>query len=107
VTEDLAAPAGWRTHPGGARSKTLSGDSMKLTLWDLSGASSPVDLAAAPAVERFVFVIDGQASIAEGANQRAIGKEMLVIASPSAKSVSVSAIKKGAALLAVFEALEP
>ena len=44
---------------GGARSKSLSGDTMRLTLWDLSTASTPVELTSGAAVERFVFVVDG------------------------------------------------
>lgn len=107
VTEDFSASDGWRTDSSGARSKALSGDTMRLTLWDLSGASKPIDLTSGPAVERFVFVIDGQASIAEGTNQRTVGREMLVIVSPAAKDVKLSSVKKGAALLAVFESLHP
>lgn len=107
VTEDFSASDGWRADSSGAKSKALSGDTMRVTIWDLSGASRPVDLTSGPAVERFIFVIDGQASIAEGTNQRAIGKEMLVIVSPTAKNVTVSAVKKGSGLLAVFESLEP
>ena len=107
VTEDFSAPAGWRAAPGGARSKSLSGNTMRLTLWDLSAASAPVDLTSGAAVERFVFVVDGQASIAEGAAQRTIGREMLVIVSPTATNVKLSPVPKGTALLAVFEALKP
>jgi len=107
VTEDFSSTAGWRAAPGGARSKSLSGETMRLTLWNLSGASAPVDLTSGPAVERFVFVVDGQASIAEGSNQRAIGREMLVIVSPAAKNVTVSSVQKGIGLLAVFESLRP
>lgn len=107
VTEDFSAPAGWRAAPGGARSKSLSGDTMRLTLWDLSAASAPVALTSGAAVERFVFVVDGQASIAEGATERTIGREMLVIVPPAAKNVRLSSVKNGTALLAVFEALKP
>ena len=32
VTEDFSAPAGWRAAPGGARSKSLVGDTIRLTL---------------------------------------------------------------------------
>jgi len=80
---------------------------MRLTIWDLAAATAPVDVTSGPAVERFVFVIDGAASIAEGANQRAIGKEMLVIVSPAARNVTLSDVKKGTALVAVFESLKP
>lgn len=107
VTEDFSSPAGWRVESGGARSKSLSGDTMRLTLWDLSAGSAPVDLTSGPAVERFVFVIDGQAAIAEGATPRTIGREMLVIVSPAARNVKVSPVNTGAALLAVFESLKP
>lgn len=107
VTEDFSAPAGWRAAPGGARSKSLSGNTMRLTLWDLSAASAPVDLTSGAAVERFVFVVDGQASIAEGAAQRTIAREMLVIVSPAAANVRLSSGKMGTALVAVFEALKP
>jgi quercetin dioxygenase-like cupin family protein len=107
VTEDFSASAGWRADASGAKSKALSGATVRLTLWDLSGASAPVTLTSGPAVERFVFVIDGQASIAEGPSERAIGREMLVIVSPAAKNVALSPVKKGTALLAVFERLQP
>lgn len=107
VTEDFSASAVWRTDTSGARSKSLSGDTMRLTLWDLAAATAPVDLTSGPAVERFVFVIDGGASIAEGTTQRAIGREMLVIVSPAAKNVRLSPVMKGGALLAVFEARQP
>ena len=107
VTEDFSAPAGWRPATGGARSKSLSGDTMRLTVWDLSTAAAPVDLTTGPAVERFVFVIDGQALIAEGTSQRAIGREMLVIVSPTATNVRLGPVAKGAALIAVFESLKP
>jgi quercetin dioxygenase-like cupin family protein len=107
VTEDFSASAGWRTDRSGARSKSLSGDTMRLTIWDLAAANGPVDLTAGPAVERFVFVIDGAAAIGDGATQRAIGNDMLVIVSPAAKNVTLSAARKGTALLAVFEPLRP
>ena len=107
VTEDFSTPVGWRQTPNGARSKSLSGETIRLTLWDLAAAASPVDVTGGPAVERFVFVIDGQASIAEGANQRTIGREMLVIVAPATRNVKLSPINKGAALLAVFESLQP
>lgn len=107
VTEDFSASAGWRTDSSGAKSKALSGDTMRLMLWDLSGASKPVDLTSGPAVERFVFVIDGPASIAEGTSHREIGREMLVIVSPAATNVRLSSVEKGRALLAVFEPLQP
>jgi quercetin dioxygenase-like cupin family protein len=107
VTDDFAASTGWRTDKSGARSKSLSGDTMRLTIWDFGAATAPVALTSGPAVERFVFVIDGQASIAEGPNQRAIGKEMLVIVSPAARNVTLANVKKGTALLAVFEPLLP
>jgi quercetin dioxygenase-like cupin family protein len=107
VTEEFSGSTGWRTGSTGARSKSLSGDTIRVTLWDLAAATAPVDLTAGPAVERFVFVIDGQASIAEGTNQRAIAKDMLVIVSPSAKNVTLRSIAKGNALLAVFESLVP
>lgn len=107
VTEDFSASGGWRTDRSGARSKSLSGDTMRVTLWDLAAATAPVDLTSGPPVERFVFVIDGQATIVEGANPRAIGREMLVIVSPVAKNIGLSPVKKGRALLAVFEPLQP
>jgi quercetin dioxygenase-like cupin family protein len=107
VTEDFSDSDGWRTDTTGARSKSLSGDTMRLTLWNMAAATAPVDLTAGATVERFVFVIDGQASIAEGTNQRAIAKDMLVIISPSAKNVTLHSVKQGNALVAVFEALAP
>ena len=107
VTEDFSIPAGWRAESNGARSKSLGGDTIRLTLWDLSAAASPLDVTSGPAVERFLFVIDGQASIADGATQRAIGREMLVIVSPAARNVTLSPLNKGAALLAVFERIRP
>ena len=107
VTEDFSTPAGWRQASSGARSKSLSGDTIRLTLWDLAAATSPVEVTSGPAVERFVFVIDGQTSIADGVTPRTIGREMLVIVSPAARNVKLSSVNKGSALLAVFESLQP
>ncbi len=77
VTEDFsAASPGWRTHPGGARSKALSGETMRLTMWDLAAGAKPLPLTGGPAVERFVVVVDGTASIRDGANQRSIRRDM-------------------------------
>ena len=107
VTEDFSASAGWRADASGREVEVLERRHHALDALGSFGGIGAGQFTSGPAVERFVFVIDGQASIAEGTSQRAIGREMLVIVSPAAKNVTVSPVKKGTALLAVFESLNP
>ena len=108
VTESFSASSsGWQTHAGGAKSKSLTGDTIRLTLWQLSAGSKPVTLTTGPAVERLVLVVDGTASIAEGATRRDIGREMLVIVAPAAKAVTLGGAANAASVVAVYEPLKP
>lgn len=107
VTESfLATSDGWSTERG-ARSKTLDGDTARVTVWELKAGSGPVDLTARPAAERFVYVIDGDVPIAEAANVRNVSREMLIIVPRSAHGVRVAAPRRTAATIAVFEAVAP
>ena len=104
VTEDFSSTStGWRTERG-ARSKTLSGNTAAVTVWELPAASGPIDLTSGRAAERFVYVVDGDVAIADGASVRNVSREMLIIVAPSARNVRVSAPRRSAATIAVFEA---
>ena len=55
VIEDFSASSsGWHMHAGGARSKSLTGDTIRLTLWQLPAGSKPVSVTTASPVERLV-----------------------------------------------------
>ena len=102
VTEDFSpSSAGWQPHPSGARSKSLSGETMRLTIWDLPASAQAVDLPLNAAVERMLYVLDGSAVIVGGL-QRRIGREMLVIAAPSVRELRLTPSREGA-LVAIYE----
>ena len=103
VTDSLdPSSANARQEAPGVRSKSLAGDTMRLTVVELSAGGGAVDFAG-PTVERFVFVIDGKVTIGSGSTRREIAREMLVIAPPHAGSVRLSAMKDVGGLVAVYE----
>jgi hypothetical protein len=103
VTDSLdPAAASARLEAPGIRSKSLAGDTMRLTVVELSAGGGSIDLAG-PKVERFVFVIDGKVTIGAGSIRREIGKEMLVIAPGNGGNVRLSAMKDASGLVAVYE----
>lgn len=102
VTESFdPSSSGWKHGATGVRSKALTGDTMRLTVMEFAPGGGSVSLAAG--VEQFVFVIDGQVAIADKASQRAIGREMLVIVSPAARSTRLASVKVASGLVAVYE----
>jgi quercetin dioxygenase-like cupin family protein len=104
VTEDFSpASAGWRTERG-ARSKSLNGETAAITVWELPAASGPIDPTAGRAAERFIFVVEGDVAIADGASVRNVSRDMLIVLASSATNVRVSAPRRSGATLAVFEA---
>jgi quercetin dioxygenase-like cupin family protein len=108
VIENFSASSGgWQTHAGGARSKSLTGDTIRLTLWQLPAGAKPVLLTTGSAVERLVLVVDGTASIGDGPTRRDIGREMLVIVAPSATAVTLGGSAKAASVVALYEPLAP
>jgi quercetin dioxygenase-like cupin family protein len=103
VSESFAAgSSGWRSEAG-ARSKALSGSTASVTVWDVPSSANSINLTTGPAAERFVYVIDGAVTIADGAVTREAGREMLVIVSPAARAVRIRPLAQGARL-AVFAA---
>ena len=106
VAESFASGSGgWRPEAG-ARSKVLGGKTASVTVWELPSTAKAIDLTAGPAAERFVYVIDGAVTIADGSVTREAGPEMLVIVAPGAGVVRVVPSAKGATL-AVFAANLP
>jgi quercetin dioxygenase-like cupin family protein len=104
VTVDFSATSdGWRTERG-ARSRSLKGDTAALTVWELPAASGPIDPAEGRAGERFIFVVDGDVAIADGASVRNVTRDMLIVLPASATHVRVSAPRRSGATIAVFAA---
>jgi quercetin dioxygenase-like cupin family protein len=104
VSESFApGSSGWRSEAG-ARSKVLSGNTASVTVWEVPSSAKGFDLIAGPAAERFVYVIDGVATIADGVVTREVGRDMLVIVAPAARGVRVLPPRQGSARLAVFAA---
>jgi quercetin dioxygenase-like cupin family protein len=106
VSENFtSASDGWRSYSG-ARAKALAGNTASVTVWEVPGGGTSVDLSAGPAAERFVYVIDGAVTVTEGKTSREAGREMLIIVSPAAREVRATA-RQGTAVLAVFAAHRP
>jgi hypothetical protein len=102
VTTSLdPASADARHEAPGVRSKSLAGETMRLTIMELSARGS-IDLQGS-GVERFVFVIDGTVSIGDGSS-REVGKEMLVIVPANARNLRLSATNNVSGLVAIYEA---
>lgn len=106
VSESFAfGSSGWRMEAG-ARSKALSGNTASVTVWEVPSSARAIDFTAGPAAERFVYVIDGAVTIADGAVTREAGREMLVIVAPAARGIRILPSAQGARL-AVFAANAP
>ena len=105
VTADFNAAGGWHVDAPGVRAKSLVGDTMKLTVWQLSAGAAPIHLTRAAPVERFILVVYGAATLAEGSSTRPVGNETLVITSPAARDVSLSPAFNSGTVFAVYEAL--
>jgi hypothetical protein len=106
ITENFAAgTSGWRTE-GGARSKALTGNTASVTVWEVPSTAKAIDFTSGPAAERFVYVVDGAVTIADGTIMREAGREMLVIIAPAARTVRIMPSAQGATL-AVFAANVP
>ena len=105
VTADFnAGTGGWHVPSYGAQWKSLVGDTMQLTVWQLSSGPATSAVIQGPRVERFILVIYGEATLTVGAATHALGREALVIASPAASTMTVRPAG-GGTVLAVYESL--
>ena len=105
VIADFNSESGWNDQSAGVRSKSLVGETMKLTVWQLSSGPGVHAGIPGPAVERFFLVVYGSATISEGPTRRELGRETLAITSPSARGVTLQATPGGGAVVAVYESL--
>ena len=108
VFEDLdPSSTGWQSLANGARSKTLNGQTVRLTMWDLSHAGRGTDLNPMSAGnERFVYVFEGHTEIVVDSSGRAMAAQTLAIVSPRAKSVRLGSNGKTGTLVGVFESTQ-
>jgi quercetin dioxygenase-like cupin family protein len=101
---DPSSP-GW-SEQNGARAKSITGQTIRATFWDVSKSGASVEIAAPQSTrERLVFVLDGRVSTAIGGVSREIGPEMLVEVRPSAGRFTLTSIGRGTALVVVFDTL--
>ena len=96
---------GWRVETTGARSKMLSGDTIRLTMWDLTAPGAAIDLDRDKQSEQFVFVMEGQAEMTVDSQRREIRAETLAVLSSAANDVRVRSLGKGSTVVAVFESI--
>jgi hypothetical protein len=102
---DPAAEA-WQSHPDGARSQTLSGRSIRLTVWNLSAPNASVALNSPGArPEQFVYVFEGQVEMVVDAKRRQAGIGTLAVIAPNAGDVRLRSLVSGRTLVGVFESL--
>ena len=104
VIVDFNSESGWN-QGAGVRSKSLTGETMKLTMWQLSLGPGAGAVIQGPPVERFILVVYGAVTLAEGSVKHALGREALAIASPAARTLTARPEGDTGAVLAVYEAL--
>jgi hypothetical protein len=106
VNADFALPsAGWELLTNGARAKSITGKTIRLTVWDLSARNAAASLPERAAGERFAFVLKGRASIMAGSSVREAGPEMLAVIAPAARNVQLRSTGTPETAVAVFETL--
>jgi hypothetical protein len=105
ITLDFASgSAGWKSTPNGARSKSISGATIRATFWDLSKLGAGFDVTAAPSTrERLVYVLSGRARAVTPATGRDAPKDTLVVVPPTAGKVAVESRGEQGTLIVVFE----
>jgi hypothetical protein len=100
------AAEGWRSDAIGARSQTLSGRSIRLTVWDLSAPNASIALnppGARP--EQFVYVFEGQVEIVVDSGRRQAGSGILAVIAPTVSDVGLRSLGSERTLVGVFESL--
>lgn len=97
---------GWRSESSGARSKTLTGKTIRVTVCDLSTASASAAVNP-PGVraEQFVYVLEGHTQIAVDSSRRDVPAQTLAVISPAAKDVRLRSLGTGRTFVAIFEAI--
>jgi hypothetical protein len=104
IFEDLDLSSnGWMSDKAGARYKELGGESVKLTMWDLSAPGLSVQLKSGNPSELFVYVFHGQLTLNVEPNTREMAAQTLAIVSPQANNVQLHSVGKGT-IVGVFEA---
>ena len=95
---------GWTVQADGARSKSLSGQTVQLTVWDLSSptASATVNPAGTRS-EQFVYVFDGAAQSAGMSEGRVMAAQTLAVISQSAQALQLRSVGKVRTTVGVFE----
>lgn len=108
VTLDFGLESGgWQTMASGARSKSMSGRTIRATFWDLSASGASADITAQPSLnERFVFVIAGRLMAAVGKAQREVAAKMVMVLAPSARQVTLQSQGTAGTEVVVFEVLQ-
>jgi len=102
-TDFGAAAEGWQSGSGGARSKVLNGQTIRVTVCDLSAAGASLTLE--PRRESFVYVLEGHVEVVTSAGRREVGSEMLLVVSAQANDVRFASLNKGRTLIAVFDSI--
>jgi glyoxylate utilization-related uncharacterized protein len=98
------ASTGWTSVGTDARLKTFTGKAIRMRIVDVSARTASVDVVAGEArAQRFVYVLQGHATIAAGAIKRRIDPEIYAEVTPAATSVVVSSTSGETTVVAVFE----
>jgi quercetin dioxygenase-like cupin family protein len=105
VTIDFdIASSGWIADKAGARRKTLAGQTIRATFWDLSRTGAWFDAAASPTSrERIVFVLNGRATVETANARQIVGPEMMIEVRPSARHVVLRSQQSEPPLIVVFD----
>lgn len=102
------ASEGWQTDNTGARSKAITGRTIRATFWDLSKQGAMVNVPAGPSSrERLIYVLDGRLTSSVGQASREIGKHMLMIVRPVATAVQLTSASQPNTVIVMFEPVPP
>lgn len=95
---------GWTPAGNDARVKTFTGKTIRMRIVDVSAGTASIDITAGePRGRRFLYVLQGHATIASGAIKRRIDPDIYVEVAPAADSVVLSSTSAETTIVAVFE----
>jgi quercetin dioxygenase-like cupin family protein len=102
LTTNLSPIAdGWHNDKNGARTKSFSGRTVQVQMWNLSAPTASVELSAAP-VQRFVYVFEGTLRVVSGSLNRDVGRDMCIEIAPDAGPVTLGPAASRQAIVGVF-----
>jgi mannose-6-phosphate isomerase-like protein (cupin superfamily) len=104
VADDFSpSSTGWRAETTGARSKTLNGRTIRMTVWDIPSNASVEVVGRDTGREHLAYLLDGRVEATLRAGRREFGPQILFVIPPSGGSIRLKSIGSPHSVIAVFE----